>query len=209
MPMSQEGLEMAFHTVGDWETAHLDEATKWFLLSRAYLDSSIRLCNSIISRDLPHTFQHGQVVMGLCFHSVELFYKGVLQRATGKVPATHDLAILESEVWKSAPGVSNLFTCPFFSEDAPVDNTQRREARLDALRATSRGSLDQIFRYHVDRDGNPWPGPQGFMPELFLATLRYCSTQFDLVLALWAAEEANCIGAPTDSGGPPKWRREL
>jgi len=181
---------MTYHTVGDWESAHLDDPAKWFLLCRAYIDGSLRLCNAMIAGEHPLTFQHGQVAMGLCFHSVELFYKGVLRKATGKAPKGHNLVELEGAVKSAAPGVAASFSNPFVLEESPTDVDPAMVAEIAEFKGRSARTMDQQFRYHLDQDGNPWPSPQGFNPGLFLATLRYCSMQYDLIIELWAQEDA-------------------
>jgi len=173
---------MAHHTVGNWETAHLDNPTQWFLLSRAYLDGSLRLCQAMIAGDYPVTYQHGQVVMGLCRQAVELFFKGVIWKAIGTAPDSHSLLELEQTVRLVAPDVAEFFACPFFAEEVKVECDPKTKEKLIALKAQSAKTLDQQLRYHVDRHGNPWPGVHGFRPDLFLAKLQYCSTQFEMVV---------------------------
>lgn len=178
------------HTVGDWESSHLDHAAKWFLLARAYLDSSLRLCKDMVDGSYPRTFEHGKVAMSLCVHSVELFYKAVIWKATGSAPNSHNLAVLEQNVRRVAPDVADFFACPFIAEEVQINLDSRQAAQIAELKAKVAKTLDQKMRYHVDNDGNPWAGPNGFMPELFLATLQHCATQYDIVICSLSPELA-------------------
>jgi len=162
--------------VGSWEIEHLDNPSKWFALSRAYLDGSIRLCEDMISGGFARSFPNAQVVMGLCHHSVELFYKGVLHRAMGHPPDnSHNLFDLETDVKKIAPDVAAVFTCPFGLEPLPPGLDE------GVIKKRVGNSQDQQFRYHLDRSGKPWEGIHGFMAENFLEVLRSCALQYDVI----------------------------
>ncbi len=164
-------------TVGSWELDAASEPEKWFGLARAYLDASIHLCEGMISGIFPRTYPNGQVILGLAHHSIELFYKGVIHDATGQMPSsTHNLHTLEEKVKEVAPSVSSAFASPFALEAFP--------AGLDgeALKRATGNERDQRFRYQHDKDGCNWSGVQGFMAETFLAELRYCASQYAVLI---------------------------
>jgi hypothetical protein len=160
--------------VGSWEIETASEPEKWFALARAYLDASVHLCEGMISGAFPLTYSNGQVILGLAHHSVELFYKGVIHDVTGQMPnSTHNLHALENELKTVAPAIASAFISPFSLENIPAGLDE------EALKKATGNERDQRFRYHHDRNGNSWSGVQGFMPQNFLAELRYCSAQYD------------------------------
>ncbi|AMK75647.1 MULTISPECIES: hypothetical protein [Methylomonas] len=166
--------------VGSWEIEELDEPSKWFVLARAYLDASIHLCQEMVEGVFIANFSNAQVVMGLCHHSVELFYKGVLHASSGQFPnATHNLFDLQVEVKKVAPDVFAVFTCPFGLEELP-SNLNPREKQI--LKKDIGKAQDQQFRYQFDRDGKPWDGIHGFIASSFLLVLKNCSSQYDAIV---------------------------
>lgn len=160
--------------IGSWELDAASEPEKWFAHARAYLDASIHLCEGMISGTFPQTYSNGQVILGLAHHSVELFYKGAIHRATRQMPdSTHNLHTLEEKLKQVAPEIASSFTSPFGLEAIPAG------LNATALEKAIGNERDQRFRYHHDQEGNPWSGVQGFTAETFLAKLRYCSSQYD------------------------------
>lgn len=164
--------------VGSWEIEALDDPSKWFALSRAYLDSGIRLCEQMVLGSFDHNYANGQVIMGLFHHSVELFYKGVIHRATGQTPcSSHNLFDLACQAKKVAPQVAEAFLSPF--DDDVLDGSDAK-----TLAKNIGNERDQRFRYLHDRKGQPWSGIRAFMPENLLAYMRYCESQYDALIPL-------------------------
>lgn len=163
--------------VGSWEIERLESPSKWFALSRSYLDASIYLCQGMVNGSFISSFANAQVIMGLCHHSVELFYKGVLHSVTGEFPnATHNLFDLDADVKRLAPDVASCFSCPFGLEELPSCLLETE------IKKRIGKTQDQQFRYQFDRDGRPWEGVHGFISENFLEVLNYCSSQYDVII---------------------------
>jgi hypothetical protein len=162
--------------VGSWEIEELDDPDKWFAFSSAYLDGSIELCKDMISGKFDNSFPNAQVVLGLCHHSMELFYKGVLHKLENKIPRTHNLFELEKQIAILAPHIVTKISSPFRFEQLPPSPDEDENKKKFGI------YQDQQFRYHLSNSGTPWEGIHAFNAETFLHELIKCSSQYKEII---------------------------
>ena len=138
-------------------------AEQYFWLSRAHLDGSRVLCESLIAENFSPQYSSTRVILSLCRHGVELFLKGAIAVATGaRPPQTHNLITLVEKYQHTFPDLQYRFEVPFGVE------VMGSEDLFPDLTARFHKTLDQRYRYPVASDGKPFDAPEGFIAELFL-----------------------------------------
>jgi hypothetical protein len=126
--------------VFSWELEPLSPSEHFLHLSGGYLESSIHLFEALADGSLSGTFSHARAAAFLFEHSVELFLKGAILRARGRVTSTHRLDDLHNEFRNLYPGKKFHFAGSI--EDIVTPNSDR--------------PYPQFSRYPVDSTGEPW-----------------------------------------------------
>lgn len=136
---------------------------KCYWLSRAYIEASFCLCNSMVQDDFSNQYSSSRVVLHLARQGLELFLKGSILAATGeKLLPGHNLARLLTLYRTHYP--SNEFYLKFPRHFALVEADDLFQNELDQFHST----LDQRHRYPEDRNGEDFATPEVFNPRLFL-----------------------------------------
>lgn len=150
---------------------------RYFSLARSYLDGSRALCEEMVNDDFAPQYSNTRVILHLCRHAVELFFKGAISKTTNsRPPKTHNLASLLAEYERVLPGDHFRFDIPFGVEAlGTLEPFPELEARVvDEHQKT----LDQRYRYPTDVTGTPFSNPEGFTPTTFLSELMRLSKAF-------------------------------
>ena len=143
--------------IGSWDTENLSSPEHFAELAHAYLDCGILLCSAMSKKSFSATFSRGRVILFLSLHSVELFLKGaILKRSPSVALNTHALRDLQSTYNKLYPEDRFRWKLPFRTEYLGF-TAQEVKAMLK-----KEPPLDQMYRYPLDRKGNPWRGIIGF-----------------------------------------------
>ncbi|CAE6706842.1 hypothetical protein [Paraburkholderia nemoris] len=149
------------------ELSDLPQGKRLFVLSRAYIEGSEHLCRALLAEDYAAEFASSRVVLHLCCHGVELFFKGAIHCASRRTPRrTHELHKLGEEYSRLFPSPDFQFAIPFWFE------TLDSEELFEELNNQFHKTLDQRYRYPVDKQFAPFDGPEGFQPDVFLSEIE-------------------------------------
>ena len=128
--------------VFSWDYEDLGEADQWFLLARAYFDSSYYLLAEMIKEKYDRNYHRALVAVFLFNHSIELFLKAGIVRAGKKIPPSHKLEQLYNQYKILYPGKKYEFEAEMLGVVSPHKNTPNNE----------------FARYPMNHAGQPWPG---------------------------------------------------
>ena len=138
----------------------MPEWDRAFWLSRAFIEASLCLCNSMLNGELSSQYSTSRVVWHLARQGVELFLKAAIGAAVGSrlVPATHDLRRLAFEYRRIYSSLSFSLEFPsHFQVDTNLDLFPEDQDRFHA-------TLDQRHRYPADRMGESFTTRETFDP---------------------------------------------
>lgn len=125
-----------------WDYEHLPEAAHWFLMARAYLDSSHHLLAEMIQGRLNSSFHHAKVAVGIFEHAIELFLKGAIVQARRRVQPHHYALDFLREYRRLYPGKEFEFI-------GKIDEAVSEKPSVPR---------NQYARYPGDSKGRPWEG---------------------------------------------------
>ena len=125
-----------------WDYEDLGEADQWFLMARAYFDSSYYLLAEMIRGRYDRNYHRALVAVSLFNHSVELFLKAGVIQAGKIIASSHNLGQLYNQYKKLYPGKMYEFEAEISSVVALHKNTPHNE----------------FARYPRNHKGQPWPG---------------------------------------------------
>jgi hypothetical protein len=160
--------------IGSWDIENLSSAEHFADLAHAYLDCSILLCSEMSKKSFSANFSRGRVILFLSLHSVELFLKGaILKRSPSAARNTHVLRDLQSAYNELYPEDQFRWELPFRTEYLGFTTQQEVKTLLKEEQP-----LDQLYRYPINREGNPWRGIIGFEVKDFLSKLENIKEDF-------------------------------
>lgn len=150
------------------EVADLPVWDQAFWLSRAYIEASQCLCQSMLDGNFSSQYSASRVILHLARHGVELFLKAAIAARTGSAsfPATHDLDRLYTEYRQSYPDLSFAFNLPGLFRVADSWDLFPEEAKV------FHSTLDQRHRYPSDRTGNSFFTQEEFDPQAMHLDLK-------------------------------------
>lgn len=125
-----------------WDINEKPLSERYFILAQSYIECSFFIFESILSESLDNTYSNGQSGALLFGHSLELFLKGSIIHAKGRVDNTHSLEKLYNEFKKTFPG-------KIFEFDGEIDNFIKQDKSQP---------YNEFFRYPIDKDSNVWIG---------------------------------------------------
>lgn len=144
------------------ELRKFEEQDEMFYLSHSYLSSCEFLCEAMVTEEFDADFGRSRVVLNLCHHGLELFFKAALMAANYLYKKAHNLKELHKKYLDLYP--ESVFEIPM-----PFGYTALGFGDLfPDLEKQHFNSLHQRFRYSSDNKGNRWPGIEGFIAEDFL-----------------------------------------
>lgn len=144
------------------EVRNLDEQDEMFYLSHSYLSASEFLCDAMVNGEFKAGFGRSRVILNLCHHGLELYFKSALMFDNKSTAKGHNLKELHEAYLKSYP--YSQFEIPM-----PFGYTPLGYGELfPEMEKDHFNSLHQKFRYSSDHKGNRWPDIEGFFPEDFL-----------------------------------------
>lgn len=149
------------------ELAGRPEWDRSFWLSRAFLEASRCLCQSILGGDFSSQYSSSRVIFHLARHGVELFLKGAIGARSGcPIPPTHDLEKLFSEYRHFYPQLVFSFELPpHFHINMNLELFPEDQDRFHS-------TLDQRYRYPSDKKGNTFATTEVFDPVTTLRDLQ-------------------------------------
>lgn len=166
----------------DWDRA--------FWLSRAFLEASRCLCESMLNGGYSSQYSSSRVILHLTRQAIELFLKGAIGSASElrSAPTTHDLSKLFLEYRRLYPELRFLFNVPKRFNVGPnfvlfPDDQERFHL-----------TLDQRHRYPSDRKGNTFATEEMFDPITTLKELEELDRE--LKILEWAHIRPHLRGDP-------------
>jgi hypothetical protein len=127
-------------------------------LADAYAEGALVLCNAIVNNEYQRQHTNTRVILNLCRHATELFFKGAIAHRTKKPPArTHRIDTLYAEYCRHYPGEKFALELPFPKEILNPEQGLFPETLEEYIQ-----THDQRFRYPVDSGG-----------KVFLETLPF------------------------------------
>lgn len=142
-----------------------------FRLSEAYLAAADNLNRQLKNGAWPSSYQRGQVVLFLALHAVELHLKGCIKTLQPSYRAGHSIANLISDLRSLRPSIE--FDPPFGTEPLPIVlEGEPPHVNWDKV-------ANQVFRYPMDREGEPWEGLFGFSADIFQGSLDQLHGDFE------------------------------
>jgi hypothetical protein len=142
MAIDREKLAGLYMPRFSWDYEHCTLAEHWFLMARAYQESSHHLFSEMLEKRLDDSFHHAKVAASLLEHAVELFVKGGIAQAGKDVPSHHQLDQLYAQF-------KNLYQGKKFAFMAAIEQMLMPRPHMPA---------NQFARYPTDQAGNPWAG---------------------------------------------------
>ena len=142
-------------------------------LAVAYLESAQRLCDDLADSPGSSTFERGAVVLYLSAHAVELFLKGAILRKAPSEHFAHDLEHIYNRYRALFPAKRFALTSmPFASEFPGMSSQEIAEAKRE------QPDPSELFRYTVDKTGEPWEAALGFEASSFSKALLRLHADF-------------------------------
>lgn len=156
-----------------WPTKASEIPSRMLWLADAYAEGALILCNAIFSGDYQRQHTNTRVILHLCRHASELFFKGAIAHKTKKRPEnTHRLDRLYVEYRRLYPSEKFSLELPFPKEVFNPDIGLFPETFEEYAR-----THDQRFRYPTDSDGKPFLESLPFnVPEYAAAIDRFRSS---------------------------------
>jgi hypothetical protein len=164
-----------------YEFQQLKHPDQYFSLARGYLEGSRVLCAAMCNDDYAPQYPHTRVILHLCRHAVELFFKGaILSKSTnGKPPGGHNLAKLATEYERVFPNQEFRFEVPFGFETLGPFDLSPELAEIHRISSEYHHKmLDQRYRYPADSNMKPFSEAESFIPATFMSNLNGLSKAF-------------------------------
>lgn len=180
MTKEKDTAKETLKNVGSYELAGSSLADRHFKLAIANAQSAKLLCSQVVEQQLENTWSQASVIYSLHYHAYELFYKGAIAILSDKVEAHHKINELRERYSALKPDggydVPDHFVIKIF---AHKENKYVKKS-LDKLYY----EMDQSFRYHADRKGQPWEGIHAFKAAEYQELLDNSADAFARVAKL-------------------------
>lgn len=151
-----------------WDINERPLSERYFILAQSYIECSLSIFELILRESLNRTYSNGHSGALLFGHSLELFLKGSIIHAKGKVDNTHSLEGLYNEFKKTFPGKKIEF-------NGGID---------DFIKGDKSKPYNEFFKYPIDRNGNVWFGNYFYDFEIWSNQLRIFKNDYERLLPL-------------------------
>lgn len=156
----------------------LEPAKQFTSLAFAYLESAQTLCDALADSPSEATFEKGAAVLYLVAHAIELFLKGAIFRRAPQERLAHDLEHIHNRYRALFP--ANRFALaalPFSTEYPGMTKQEIAEAKRE------QPDPNELYRYPVDKSGEPWEAALGFEAGSYSRALFKLRADFVRILA--------------------------
>jgi hypothetical protein len=161
-----------------WIPGKTDSA-KMLWLSDSFAEAASVLCEAMVEDTYERQYTNTRVILHLCIHALELYFKGAIAAKTRKhPPKTHRLDVLHSQYRDCYPSERHAVDAPF--PDQVFE---------DALLGLFPGSLedyqrshDQRYRYPTDAIGQPFEEREPFDPLTHRDAIANFRSQINLMV---------------------------
>jgi HEPN domain len=135
--------------------------------SEAYLYSSKILCENLIRKPEQETYSKGCACMFNARLSVELFLKAALLKKDPNIKFHHVIDKLAILFKQHYPEKEFEWDVPFTIIVSGVDNDEKKAKMIK--RHTNKQPQDQIYRYPIGKNKEPWDGVEQFSASAFIS----------------------------------------
>lgn len=167
----------SWHVLTNNRLRSLPPPQQFTSLAFAYLESAQHLCAGLADSPGSSTFEKGAVILYLSAHAVELFLKGAILRKVPSERFAHDLEHIYNRYRALFPAQRFALTSMPFTTEFPG---MSKEEIIKAQREQPNPS--ELFRYTVDKTGEPWKAALGFEANSFLKTLLTLHADFRRIM---------------------------
>ncbi len=141
-----------------WPATVETVASRILWLADAYAEGAMVLCNAMADDDYQRQYTNTRVILHLCRHATELFFKGAISFKTTLLPAnTHRLDKLYAQYLVHYPLDKQQISLPF-----PVEILNPAHGLFPELLDEYTKTHDQRFRYPTDATGKPFDETEYF-----------------------------------------------
>lgn len=135
-----------------WPATADTVASRMLWLANSYAEGAQFLCDAMVADDYARKYTNTRVILHLCRHATELYFKGAVSYKTNAPPLrTHRLDRLYSEYLIHYPTERGQLELPF-----PRAVFRPEEGLFPDLLVDYTKTHDQRFRYPADVDGKPF-----------------------------------------------------
>jgi hypothetical protein len=146
-------------------------------LALAYLESAETLCDLIAKSPTHATYEKGTVVLYLAAHAIELFLKGAILRKAPNERFAHDLEHIHNRYRALFPAQRFALTgLPFANEYPGLSKQEIAELKRE------QPDPSEIYRYPLDKSGEPWDAALAFEAGSYLKVLSTLRADFQRIL---------------------------
>jgi len=162
----------------------LDTHSRYFALAQAYIRGAILLCQTLVDGVMEPTFPNACVALWLSFHSTELFYKGSLFAAKGRVPRPrkplrgHNIVFFEQEFREQFPQDRFPFSPP--ASMTLMGNGWKEEEINEFLRDAN--TFHEVYRYPTDIHGKVFQRSIKIDPQSFLDKIMQSESEMKNII---------------------------
>lgn len=141
-----------------WIATPSTEASRILWLADAYAEGALVLCNAMASDDYQRHYTNTRVILHLCRHATELFFKGAISfKTNGRAAKTHRLDLLYAEYRRHYPLSQFEMNLPF-----PKAVLNPDDGLFPGLLNEYTRMHDQRYRYPADAEGRPFQDEEHF-----------------------------------------------
>lgn len=145
-------MEKDIPPIEPWPAKAHNTASRTLWLADAYAEGAQVLCDAMANDDYYPQYTNTRVILHLCRHATELFFKGAVSIKTKAAPPrTHRLDKLYAQYRLHYPDEKYQLDLPF-----PKEVLNPEEGLFPDLLVEYSKTHDQRFRYPMDASGNPF-----------------------------------------------------
>lgn len=135
-----------------WPATEKTAASRMLWFADAYAEGAMVLCNAMAEDDYARQYTNTRVILHLCRHATELFFKGAISFKTNALPGnTHRLDKLYAQYRVHYPLDKQQIDLPF-----PAEVLNPEQGLFPDLLDEYARTHDQRFRYPIDAAGKPF-----------------------------------------------------
>ncbi|GGK78002.1 hypothetical protein GCM10007941_30110 [Amphritea balenae] len=165
--------------VNSWDSDHLDIPERHLKFSEAYLHSARVLCENLVRLPASETFETGCACLFNARLAVELFLKAALLKKDPNIRLHHVIEELRDEYNKHYPESEFFWDIPFTVEILGARSQEEKEVmHREHLKSYPQ---DQVLRYPMNRQREPWEAAAQFSAPAFLINLDTIEADFQRI----------------------------
>lgn len=163
--------------IDPWPATKATAASRMLWLADAYAEGAMVLCNAMAADDYYPQYTNTRVILHLCRHATELFFKGAIAVKTQQFSKTHRLDRLYAQYLTLYPLEKFQISLPF-----PRAVFNPSEGLFPELLDEYTQTHDQRFRYPIDNQGVPFFDAEPFDVAAYQAAIAIFQQELNLMV---------------------------